>query len=189
MNNILNIDTMKLIFFFFSLITLSMGYMLYADLKELEEDSSMTIFSAEDNAEEAEQAQGMARIKLKDDGKSYNTDITINGKYTIKNAIVDTGCTITQLTYSDYINMRINGLLSDDDFIKKAISYNSEDEGNNRYIYKIKEMKVGDAVIRDTYCGFTLDNKASKIRLIGLNFLQNFKVKFDFQNKDMILEK
>lgn len=190
MNNILNIDTMKLVFFFFSLITLSMGYMLYTDLKELEEDSSVTIFSAEENAEEAEPAQGLARIKLKDnDGNSYNTDITINGKYTIKNAIVDTGCTITQLTYSDYINMRINGLISDDDFIKKATSYNSEDEGNNRYIYKIKEMKVGDAVVRDTYCGFTLDNKSCNSRLLGLNFLQNFKVKFDFQNKDMILEK
>jgi len=47
MNNILNIDTMKLVFFFFSLITLSMGYMLYTDLKELEEDSSVAIFSAE----------------------------------------------------------------------------------------------------------------------------------------------
>lgn len=188
MNNILNIDTMRFIFLF-SMITLSMGYMIYTDLKELEEDSSVAIFSAEENAEEAELAQGMARIKLKDDGKSYNTDITINGKYTIKNAIVDTGCTITQLTYSDYINMRINGLISDDDFIKKATSYNSEGEENNRYIYKIKEMKVGDAVVRDTYCGFTLDNKSCNSRLLGLNFLQNFKVKFDFQNKDMILEK
>ena len=189
MNNILNIDTMKVWFTIIFLFTLYMVFLAYLDFKDLKEEQPVELLSAEEYAKEAEQAQGMARIKLKDDGKSYNTDITINGKYKIKNAIVDTGCTITQLSYSDYINMRINGLLSDDDFIKKATSYNSEDEGNNRYIYKIKEMKVGDAVIRDTYCGFTLDNKASKIRLIGLNFLQNFKVKFDFQNKDMILEK
>ena len=189
MNNILNIDTMKVWFTIIFLFTLYMVFLAYLDFKDLKEEQPVELLSAEEYAEEAEQAQGMARIKLKDDGKSYNTDITINGKYTIKNAIVDTGCTITQLTYSDYINMRINGLLSDDDFIKKSTSYNSEDEGNNRYIFKIKEMKVGDAVIRDTYCGFTLDNKSCNSRLLGLNFLQNFKVKFDFQNKDMILEK
>lgn len=181
---------MKVWFTIIFLFTLYMVFLAYLDFKDLKEEQPVELLSAEEYAKETKPAQKMARIKLNDkDRSSYTTDITINGKYKIKNAIVDTGCTITQLTYSDYINMRINGLLSDDDFIKKATSYNSEDEGNNRYIYKIKEIKVGDAVIRDTYCGFTLDNKSCNSRLLGLNFLQNFKVKFDFQNKDMILEK
>lgn len=181
---------MKLRIFFCFLFTLSMGYMIYTDLKDLEEDSPVKLISAEEYDPEAKPTQEMARIKLIEaDRASYNTDLTINGRYKVKDAIVDTGASITMLTYSDYINMRMNGIISDKDFIKKGMSYNSEDEKNQRYIFKIREIKVGNAVVRDSYCAFNLDNKASKIRLIGLNFLQNFKVKFDFQNNEMILEK
>ena len=181
---------MKVRFTIICLFTLYMGVLAYLDFKDLKEELPVGLLSAEEYAEETKPAQKMAHIKLNDeDRSSYTTNITINGRYKIKGAIVDTGATITMLTYNDYITMKANGIISDDDFISKNYSVNSDNIQTLRHVYKIREMKVGDAVIRDCICKFNMENKASNMRLIGLNFLKKFKVRFDFQHNDMILEK
>ena len=83
---------MKVWFTIIFLFTLYMVFLAYLDFKDLKEEQPGELLSAEEYAKETKPAQKMARIKLNDkDRSSYTTDITINGKYKIKNAIVDTG--------------------------------------------------------------------------------------------------
>ena len=131
-----------------------------------------------------------AKIKLYNHRKNvYATDVTINGKYRVKDVVVDTGCSTTCLTYADYLYMMNNKIISEKNFVRVITNTNSEGKHFKKHLYKIKEISIGSANVRDCYCMFDLQNKSNTIRMLGLNFLNHFTVQFDFQNYEMILSK
>ena len=115
-------------------------------------------------------------VKFRRDGSSILVNATLN--YTLPVVFhLDTGATNTMILKEDAVSLGLN--LKGAHTIKSRIADGSVVDFPT---VKLNSIQVGEAEVRN------IKVTIGKVRLLGLNFLKNFKVIFDAESENVILD-
>ena len=107
-----------------------------------------------------------------------------NGAYeTFAQMVVDTGATYTLISneVAKKINLKVTGT--------KKIAFHSASGSENAPVVRVEQLALGKSTIKNLRVIIHDLPEGAKIDgLLGLNFLRNFRVTFDFKNGKLTLQ-